>query len=169
MASEVGHTNAYINVNHDLSNVSSCHDQGGHERNIFLTGTTSSFGAVHERGCGIIHIDIIHVELNAKSLELIGIAKAKWRMLGPLIKVGSDCFRGMNKYHNLEDISGLVHMFSWMKTKTVNSQLLLKDDKAKSNEVVLNALIEITIVIWMKEEESFIVMDDLVREIDEFI
>jgi hypothetical protein len=77
MASEVGHTNACININHDLPNVRSGHDQGGHERNIFLTGTTPSFGAIHERSCGIIHNDIIYVELNAKSLEFIGIAKAK--------------------------------------------------------------------------------------------
>ena len=77
MANEVGHTNAYINVHHDLSNVCSGHDQGGHEINIFLLGTTSSFGTVHERSCGIIHNGIIYVELNAKSLEPIGIAKVK--------------------------------------------------------------------------------------------
>jgi hypothetical protein len=34
--------------------------------------------------------------------------------------------------------------------------------------VVLNALHEVTIVNWMKEEKSFIVMDDLVCKIEEF-
>ena len=77
MASEVGHTNACIHVNHDLPNVRSGYDQGGYERNIFLTGTTPSFGANHERGCCINHNDIVHVELNAKSIQLIGIVKAK--------------------------------------------------------------------------------------------
>jgi hypothetical protein len=77
MAGKVGHTSAYSNVNHDLSNVRSGHDQGGYERNILLTETTPSFGAVHERSCGIIHNGIIHLELNAKSLELNGIVKAK--------------------------------------------------------------------------------------------
>jgi len=55
-----------------------------------------------------------------------------------------------------------------MKAKTVDSQPLLEDGEPKSNKVVLNALPEVTIVIWMKEEESSIVMDDLVREIEEF-
>jgi hypothetical protein len=77
LASELGHTNACINVHHNLSNVRSDHYQGGYESNIFLPGTTPSFGAVHERSCGIIHNHIIYVELNAKNLELIGIAKAK--------------------------------------------------------------------------------------------
>jgi len=77
MASEVGHTNAYINVHHDLSNVRSGYDQGGHERNIFLPRITPSFGAVHEGSCGIIHNGIIIFHLNANSLEFIGIAKAK--------------------------------------------------------------------------------------------
>ena len=82
MASEVGHTKACINFNHDLPNVCSGHDQEGHERNIFLTGITPSFGAVHERSCGIIHNGIVHVELNAKSLELIGIAEVEMTSVG---------------------------------------------------------------------------------------
>jgi hypothetical protein len=77
LASELGHTNACINVHHNLSNLRSGHYQGGHESNIFLPGTTPNFGVVYERNCGIIHNRIIHVELNAKSLELIGIAKVK--------------------------------------------------------------------------------------------
>ena len=77
LARVLGHTNACINVHHNLSNVRSGHYEGGHERNIFLPGTMPSFRAVHERSCDIIHNCIIHVELNAKSLELIGIAKAK--------------------------------------------------------------------------------------------
>jgi hypothetical protein len=77
LANELGHTNTCINVHHNLSNVRSGHDQGGHENNIFLPGTTPTFGAVHERSCGIIYNRIILVQPNAKSLELIGIAKAK--------------------------------------------------------------------------------------------
>jgi hypothetical protein len=77
LASELGHTNACINVHHNMSNVRNGHYQGGHENNIFPSGTSPSFGAVHERSCSIIYNHIIHIELNTKSLELIDIAKAK--------------------------------------------------------------------------------------------
>jgi hypothetical protein len=39
LASELGHTNACINVHHNMSNVRSGHYQRRHESNIFLPGT----------------------------------------------------------------------------------------------------------------------------------